>query len=65
MEFPAGMLVGIVISAFLAVIAGIPIMQQGHANQFRQDCISMAHGTVLKDSPHICRKGNTILFTAK
>lgn len=64
--FPAGFALGVGISAILwvSLVLGV-LTPMTHAEQFKQDCRSMAHGTVLKDSPRICRKGNTILFTAK
>ena len=66
MEFPAGMLVGFVVGFLvMAMLTLFGIQPMDRAEQFKQDCQSMAHGTVLKGSPHVCRKGNTILFTAK
>lgn len=66
MEFPLGMLLGFVLGVFASLLMALLILKpEVHAAQFKQDCVSMAHGTVSKDSPRICRKGNTILFTAK
>lgn len=63
MEFPIGMLVGLMTGFLIStLIWGLAIVPVSTNEQFRQDCVKMAHGKVDKSAENICVKDGKILF---
>lgn len=57
--FAAGLIVGVIVMEMVSFMAVMPL---AHHEQFKKDCVKMAHGHVDKSSKTICVKNGKILF---
>lgn len=63
MDVVVGLLVGFVVSFMISsFLWGFAIMPGKTDDQFKKDCVAMAHGTVDKSANNICVKNGKILF---
>lgn len=55
----AGLMIGIMISAIIWGQVALPYKID---EQFKKDCVAMAHGTIDKSAGNICVRNGKILF---